>query len=32
LDEVPGGLVKSVTHTPGVSKTTTMELVEVRAP
>lgn len=29
-DDVPGGLVKSVTETPGVGKTTTIELVEVR--
>jgi hypothetical protein len=29
---VPGGLVKSVTRTPGVGKTTTIELVEVKTP
>jgi hypothetical protein len=31
-DAVPGGLVKSVTRTPGVGKTTTIELVEVKTP
>jgi hypothetical protein len=31
-DAVPGGLVKSVTRTPGVGKTTTIELVAVRVP
>jgi hypothetical protein len=31
-DEVPGGLVKSVTRIPAIGKTTTIELVEVKAP
>lgn len=31
-DEVPSGLVKSVTHTPSIGKTTTTELVEVKTP
>jgi hypothetical protein len=28
-DEVPGGLVKSITRTPGIGKTTTTVLVQV---
>jgi hypothetical protein len=31
-DEVPGGLVKSVTLTPAIGKKTTLELVEVKRP
>jgi hypothetical protein len=31
-NEVPGGLVKSVTRIPAIGKTTTIELVEVRTP
>ncbi len=31
-DEVPGGLVKSITHTPSIGKTTMLELVEVKIP
>jgi hypothetical protein len=31
-DAVPGGLVRSVTRTPAIGKTTTQELVEVRTP
>jgi hypothetical protein len=30
--DVPGGLVRSVTDTPAIGKTTTTELVEIRAP
>ncbi len=30
-EDVPGGLVKSITETPGVGKKTTIELVEVRS-
>lgn len=31
-DEVPGGLVRSVTRTPAIGKKTTVEAVEVKAP